>query len=359
MRNLFLTILILIYFPQLRGQIITNPQINSQDENTLTVDKIELNATTTIVYCTHTASDNYKNGGWVQIDPDIILKETDGYRKYKLVKAEGVPLSPGKFNYSYAGQKLTFRLFFPNIAKDISLIDLIECADRRNCFNFYGIKIRETYSNYSPTSEREGRKFLRDQIEEWGECKNVAMTMTGGDVALYGKNGWAAQGAPKAMTKKFKELNASNQLIDDIVLTEDGNWVILWGTNGISSYGTPSGLYPKLKKWNAEGEVITSVTFNDSGDWIAITKTKYAASSEKVVKYIQDGENEFGEFWAAHLTNDGLILCYEKGYKFIGNVPKNLIKKLNETKINVFRIKFLSDGTYFIADFNGNYSYNM
>ncbi len=360
MRSIFLIIAIFVVLQTTNSQIITNPSIISSDNYSLNIDKIELTENYTILYCTHTAPDNYNNGGWIRIEPSIILKETYGTRKYKLLKAEGVPLSPNKFNYSYSGQKLTFRLIFPKVAYDISLIDMIECQDNRNCFNFYGIKIRNDYDqSYSAPTERAGRKFIRDQIEEWGECKNVAMTLTGGDVAIYKTNGWAAQGAPVAMTNKFKELNKTNNLIDDIVLTEKGSWLILWGNNGISSYGTPSGLFPKLQKWNDENEIITSVTFNDNGDWIAITKTKYSASSEKVMNYIRDGENKYGEFWAAHLTNDGMVLCFERGYKFLGNVPSNLKKKLEETKMNVFRIKFLSDGSYFIADFKGNYAYNM
>lgn len=359
MRKLLIAIAFILTVKQLFAQTITNPSIVRQDEYSLNIDKIELSEYSTTIYCTHTAPDIYTNGGWVRIEPNIILKETYGSRRYKLIKAEGIPLSPNKFNYSYKGQKLTFRLIFPKIANDISLIDLIECEGSSNCFNFYGIKIRASYSNSSPINERSGRKFLRDKIQEWGECKNVAMTLTGGDVALQRINGWAAQGAPTAMTDKLSELNRKNQLIDDIVLTESGSWLILWGNNGISSFGTPTGLYPKLKKWNDENEVITSVTFNDRGDWIAITKKKYSASSEKVMDYIRDGENEFGEFWAAHLTNDGMVLCYERGYKYLGNVPENLKQKLRDTKIDVFRIKFLSDGSYFIADFNGNYSYNM
>lgn len=360
MRKYFLFIALLSTAQQHFAQTILKPTITRQDDNSIKIDKIELSDYRTIIYCTHTSSDVYTNGGWVRIEPNIIIKETFGLRKYNLLKAEGIPLSPEKFTYSYQGQTLSFRLIFPKISDDIGTIDLLECQTNNNCFNFYGIKIRDEYSApINPITERSGRKFLRDQIKEWGKCKNVAMTMTGGDVALYGSNGWAAQGAPKAMTKKFKELHDGSKLIDDIVLTENGNWLILWGNNGISSFGEPPGLFPKLRKWNDENEVITSVTFNDLGDWIAITKTKYSASSDKIMNYIREGEGEFGEFWAAHMTDDGLVLCYEKGYKFVGNVPENLKKKLKETKINVFRIKFLSDGSYFIADFDGSYAYNM
>jgi hypothetical protein len=342
------------------GQTVYNPSFLSTDEASLTIDKIELGSYNTIIYCTHKSPDYYNKGGWVRIQPEIILKDSYGNRRYKLLKAEGIPLYPDKFNYSYSGQTLSFRLIFPKLASDIKRIDMIECVNDKNCFNVYGLKIRDNSPSYTDPAERSGRKFLRDKIREWGQCKNVAMTLTGGDVALYGTNGWAAaEGTPQDMTEKLSELNQSDKLIDDIVLTENGNWLILWGNNGISSYGTPPGLFAKLEKWNNEGEVITSVTFNDNGDWIAITKKKFAASSDKVIKYIKEGENKYGEFWAAHLTNDGLVLCFERGYQFFGNVPANLKNKLQETKINVFRIKFLSDGSYFIADFNGKYDYYM
>lgn len=211
----------------------------------------------------------------------------------------------------------------------------------------------------SLTSFGQGRKFLRDKIREWNECKNVAMTLTGGDVALKGKNGWAASGAPVSMTNKLSQLNDRNELIDDVVLTESGSWLILWGNNGVSSYGCPSSLDYKIKQWNIQGEVIYSITFNDNGDWIMISKEKYTASSSKIMDWLKEGESIYGELWAAHLTNTGLAVVYAKGYKFLGDVPYNLKDKLRETKIDVFRLKFLSDGSYFIANFNGEFEYYM
>ena len=60
---------------------------------------------------------------------------------------------------------------------------------------------------------------------------------------------------------------------------------------------------------------------------------------------------------AGRVTNTGLVAVYENGYKFLGDVPDNLIEKLNETDLDVYRLKFLSDGSYFIADEEGNYVY--
>jgi hypothetical protein len=142
-------------------------------------------------------------------------------------------------------------------------------------------------------------------------------------------------------------------------LTEDGSWFILFGSNGYKSYGAPSSLIQKLNTWNSQGEVINSVTFNDAGEWIAITDTKYSASDNSILEYLRGGEAEFGELWAAHMTNDGLVVCYARGFRFLGNVPANLKEKLGATDINVYRVKFLSDGTYFIADVMGYFEYFM
>jgi hypothetical protein len=203
----------------------------------------------------------------------------------------------------------------------------------------------------------QARKFLHDKVSEWGSCKNVAMTLTGGDVALNGRNGWAGSGIPYSMSSKLSELNSRNELIDDVVLTESGSWLILWGDNGVSSYGCPTDLDFKIKQWNNNLEIINSITFNDNGDWVMISAEKYTASSSTIMEWLKEGENQFGELWAAHLTNTGLAVVYERGYKFLGDVPYNLKKKLEETSLNVFRLKFLSDGAYFIADKYGRYAY--
>ena len=214
-------------------------------------------------------------------------------------------------------------------------------------------------TTYYVNAQNGSRAFIRSQIEKWGECKNVAITLAGGDVAIYGNNGYAADGVPQNMGTALSELHESNEYIDDLVLTENGDWMILYGNNGIRSNGAPASLFNKLKSWNQEGEVIMSITFNDAGEWIAITETKYSASDERLLEIIRAGENKHGEFWAAHLTNDGLVLCFERGFTYLGNVPETLKNKLSTTQLDVFRIKFLSDGTYFIADFDGTFAYFM
>ncbi|MBC6993359.1 hypothetical protein QWY85_16915 [Neolewinella lacunae] len=203
----------------------------------------------------------------------------------------------------------------------------------------------------------QGRKFLRDKVAEWGTCKNVAMTLSGGDIALTEKNGWAAEGIPDAMFAELTELNEGDELIDDVTVTDNGSWLVLWGDNGVTSYGCPAELDAAIEEWNNNGEVINSITFNDEGDWIMISDDFYVASDSDIMDWLAAGESEYGELWAAHMTNTGLVVVYEGGYQFLGDVPANLIKELEETDIDVYRLKFLSDGAFFIADKGGKYSY--
>ena len=203
------------------------------------------------------------------------------------------------------------------------------------------------------------RTYIRNQIKEWGSCRNVAITLTGGDLALNYSNAYAYSGIPTGLANAIKELHADGEFIDDVQLTEAGRWLVLYGDNGFRWNGIPYDLEAKLREFNDRGDVVTSVTFNDNGGWIIISSEYIAASTSDVYDWIKDGMEKYGSLWAAHMTNDGLVLCYESGYKFMGNVPQKLKDKLKETSIDVLRIKFLSDGTYFIADKDGTYSYWM
>jgi hypothetical protein len=192
------------------------------------------------------------------------------------------------------------------------------------------------------------RRSLRAKMKEDGGCKNVALTLTGGRVAFLKSSGWVASDVPSGLIDDLKEVDGTGKTLQEIVLTENGSWLVIY-----------TDLRDKLSQWNDEGEEIISATFNDNGDWIAITKNKYSASEDEVYDMIDKGENEFGAFLSAHLTNDGMVLCFKRGYKYRGNVPERLKQKLRESKLDVIRVKFLSDGSYFFSDAIGNCGFNM
>ena len=157
-------------------------------------------------------------------------------------------------------------------------------------------------------SAQSSRKYIKDKIDEWGSCRNVAITLTGGDIALNQTNAYAYSGIPTGLAEAIKELHADGEFIDDIQLTEDGSWLILYGDNGFRWDGIPSDLETVIRQYNRDQEVVTSVTFNDKGDWIVISQEHINASNSSIYDWIQSGIDKFGQLWAAHLTDDGMVV---------------------------------------------------
>lgn len=238
----------------------------------------------------------------------------------------------------------------------------IECSSRPTATNPYSTYTTPSpqgqYSNYDEEVMTEGRSFIRECITSWGECRNVAITETNGDLALHGRNGWAGKGLPVSLSNALTELNDDNKYINDVQLTENGNWIILYGSNGFRWEGIPQSLEKKIREYNANNEEVTSVTFNDSGDWIVITTEHYASSDSRITEWLKAGAKEFGLLWAACITENGMVACYKNGYKFFGDIPSELRNRLQETDLNVYRIKIAGE-SYFFADEDGHYRYKM
>jgi len=202
------------------------------------------------------------------------------------------------------------------------------------------------------------REYIRQKIKEWGECRNVAITKTDGDLALYGRNGYAGVGLPYYLSKAIRELRDKNKYIDDIQITEDGNWLILYGDNGFRWSNIPYSLEKRLRQYNDDNEVVYSVTFNDEGEWIIISKDHYSSSDSRITAWLKEGNEEYGQLWAACMTDDALVAVYARGYKFLGAVPASLKEALRETKLNVYRLK-IAGSSWFFADKKGSYRYRM
>ena len=245
------------------------------------------------------------------------------------------------------------------------LVCYIECSSGywRNPYTSYTTP--QTTPNTRPSnpsgygsSGSGSRAYIREQITEWGECRNVALTKTNGDLAIHGRNGWAGFGLPTRLSEALTELNKDNKYITDVQLTENGNWIVLYGNNGFRWEGIPQSLEDKIRDYNARNEEVTSVTFNDSGDWIVITTEHYASSDARITAWLKEGATEYGMLWAACVTEDGMVACYEKGYKFYGEIPSELRQRLREADFDVYRIKIAGDA-YFFADEEGHFHYKM
>lgn len=94
-----------------------------------------------------------------------------------------------------------------------------------------------------------GRNYIKQNISEWGGCRNVAITDTGGDLALNGKNDYSyTAGIPQALADALEKYHDDDDYIDDVQLTEDGEWLILVGKNGCQWSNIPSKLESKLRQ---------------------------------------------------------------------------------------------------------------
>lgn len=207
-------------------------------------------------------------------------------------------------------------------------------------------------------SAQEGRDYIRKAIEDWGECRNVALTKTNGDLALYQENGYAHFGCPEDLDATINELHADGELIDDVQLTESGKWLILYGDNGFRWNDIPASLESQLKEYNNDGEVVTSATFNDAGEWIVISTNYFSASDAKLQTWLKEGNEKYGQIWAACVTDDAAVAVFENGYQFLGDIPASLQKALDETELDVFRLKVAGDA-WFFADQEGGFEYEM
>jgi hypothetical protein len=204
----------------------------------------------------------------------------------------------------------------------------------------------------------QGRSYIKQQIREKGECRNVAITKTNGDLMLYGQNGCARSGCPNGLNNAITELNNDSEYIDDVQLTENGRWLILWGNNGFRWNDIPYSLERKLREYNSDGEVVLSATFNDAGDWIVITKNYFTSSDNRINDWLKQGNDKFGMLWAACVTDDAIVAVYSSGYQFLGNVPESLKTALGKTKLDVFRLK-IAGTAWFFADKDGDYEAYM
>lgn len=75
---------------------------------------------------------------WYNIDRNTYIL-VNGTR-YTLTRTDGIQIAPEKTYFSYAGQNVTFTLYFPPIPDAVTSIDLIESVG--SSWKFYGIKIR-------------------------------------------------------------------------------------------------------------------------------------------------------------------------------------------------------------------------
>lgn len=208
------------------------------------------------------------------------------------------------------------------------------------------------------TVQAQSREWISENIRVHSDCRNVAITLSNGDLLLYGRNGWYSDDCPDEMINVLTELHDNGEYLDDVQLTEKGSWLILYGKNGFRWNNIPSSLERQLKNCHSTGEVVQLASFNDKGDWIVITKENYVASDDNIQQWLREGCDKLGTLRTVCITEDAIVAVYSDGYKAIGTIPETLQRALTDTDLEVYRLK-IAGKAWFFADKDGNIDYRM
>ena len=159
MKQLTTFLIILLFSFKIQAQVYNNPIAGKQSHPELEIIRIETNNNETVI--TLKVTNKMNSGGWFCADRNIILKSSKGIEKYELIRTENIPTCPDKFEFSYTGQELEFKLYFPPISSKIKFLDLIEdCSNA--CFYFYGIILDNEHNEKIKAFEK-GLEFYQNR----------------------------------------------------------------------------------------------------------------------------------------------------------------------------------------------------
>ena len=146
-----------------KAQVYVNPISGKQSHPELEITQIEITNENTVVSLKVT--NKRDAGGWFCADKDIYLKNSKGTEIYQLIRSENIPTCPEQFEFSYQGQVLEFKLYFPPISNKIKFLDLIENCNNA-CFSFYGIILDNEHNEKIRLFEKAYGLFQEKQFNE-------------------------------------------------------------------------------------------------------------------------------------------------------------------------------------------------
>ena len=128
------------------AQTIVNPKVETWDDWSSRITKIETDKQFTIVTIEYTANGN---NAWVQLNKEIFIQTDVNNEHYNYVKSDNIPIAPAKHTFAHEGDKLEFKVYFKKIPAAAKSIDIIERAGQRKAgisfFNFYNVSLTEPY----------------------------------------------------------------------------------------------------------------------------------------------------------------------------------------------------------------------
>lgn len=168
MRCLTSLVILVVCCLKCMAQTIINPVFDRTDNYVFHVDKIELTADSTYLFCTYSAEAN----SWANISPETYIEEISTGKKYTIVRSEGLPYAPYVRNFLYV-DRCNVKLIFPRLLNKDTKLNLIEIPSEK-AFNIYGISLKEVNDETYNDVSLERAIALTSKADFYGSIGNYA-----------------------------------------------------------------------------------------------------------------------------------------------------------------------------------------
>lgn len=194
---------------------------------------------------------------------------------------------------------------------------------------------------------------IRLKLKEWGGCRLASVTDQGKAVIVNGANNvFYTDKIPEGMKRVLSKLSeAINVYIAEVCVTEY-YWFVIY--KDISWHGkgyVPERFKKDLNYLFKKNSFIKSISMNDAGEYIVVSNTDIIITRYKDQELVRSVQN--GRLLTTQVTNDGVLLCFERG--IVGDsIPEGVNSKLSEVfknkNENYSIIKFTDSGLYLFAN---------
>lgn len=138
------------------AQIIKSPTYSKRDITSIEITEIEQTIDYTIVRGVYT--NPYDQLGWANIEGTTSLIDKRTGMKYKIVKSEGLPISPRKKEFGSKGETVNYAFYFSRVNDNVELVDMVESPNLSG-FNFYDIALKGNVERKFTISHKKGNTF--------------------------------------------------------------------------------------------------------------------------------------------------------------------------------------------------------
>lgn len=222
--------------------------------------------------------------------------------------------------------------------------------------------IDNTDGGFSTRVESKALPLLRETVKKWGKCRLASFNDYGQGVVVNDRIDFVyTSNIPEGMKTVLNSLKSNPYAyIAEICVTES-YWFVIYKDSSWHGKGyVPERFKKDLNYLFRQNALIKSVTMNDNGEYIVVTQNHHIATRYKDQDLIRSAN--IGRLLSAQITNDGALVCFERGAKWYC-VPKEITDSLKEFSKEGDKpipklIRYTEGGLYLFAD-NDSYSTYM